>query len=106
MSLKEYIDVISKSEIFKSASSDTLIQTLNEIKFRIAHYDANSIIFDEDNICTTFNIVLDGIVGVQKKDKSGNLLENVLVKTSDIFGESIFLTTRIYLLSLHLPRNT
>lgn len=89
MELIEYISVINQSLLFKHYSRKELLNFFQTIDYKICQYNKNSIVFMENEICTTLNIILWGSIQIQKIDTSGKTLTIAEFEKGDTVGENL-----------------
>lgn len=94
MEIINYIDNIKISSLFKSFTKDDLINLFSKIPYEIKKYHKGDIILSEDDSCDTLNLILDGIIEIQKIDSSGKVLSIAEFKKGDIFGEMLIFSDK------------
>jgi CRP/FNR family transcriptional regulator, dissimilatory nitrate respiration regulator len=114
MKLKDYINILKSTPLFRDFELDYLNSFLSESEYVIKTYGKEDIIFIEDDVCTTLSIVLDGSVEIQKIDSSGKVLTVAQFTDGDTFGENLIFGDRnLYPMTvvsksktivLHLPK--
>ena len=59
------------------------------VEHKISKYNEGNIVFVENEVCTSFNLILKGAVQIQKISPSGNVLVVAEFKAGDSIGESL-----------------
>lgn len=96
MSIKEYIKVIKNATLFSSFSSEDLDMLFGRIPYKLEKYGKGDVILAEEDTCNTLNLILEGIIEIQKIDSSGKILSIAEFIEGDIFGEMlIFADTNV-----------
>ncbi|MGM0379556.1 MAG: Crp/Fnr family transcriptional regulator [Bacillota bacterium] len=92
MNKKDIIN-LKKNILFKNYSLDKLVDIFqkNENKFLLKTYNKENIIYFQNDICNTFDIILSGEVIIRRFDLSGNtLIMNTFNQGSDISANLLF----------------
>lgn len=89
MNIKNFLEIIKQISLFKDFSSEELIQLFKNKTYRIEEYKKNSIIHLQNEKCSTLDIILKGIVVVQKIDVNGNILTISTFTTGDVIGGNL-----------------
>jgi CRP/FNR family transcriptional regulator, dissimilatory nitrate respiration regulator len=96
MSIKEYIKVIKNATLFSSFSSEDLDILFGRIPYKLEKYSKGDVVLAEEDTCNTLNLILEGIIEIQKIDSSGKILSIAEFIEGDIFGEMlIFADTNV-----------
>ncbi|WZL72369.1 Crp/Fnr family transcriptional regulator [Clostridiaceae bacterium 35-E11] len=74
MHIKAYLHVLKLTGLFDEFSSEELSTLFEIYSYNLSHYKKGSIIHFENEICSSWDIVLKGEVIIQKIDKKGNVL--------------------------------
>ena len=83
------INQLQKNELFKGRSAEKIENVINKIKYSIKRYSKNEIIANEDDVCTTLSLVLDGSVEIQRLYSNGKYIVLKRLSTGDVFGEAL-----------------
>lgn len=94
MSIKEYINVIKNATLFSSFTSENLDILFSKIPYKLEKYSKGDVILAEEDTCNTLNLILEGIVEIQKIDSSGKILSIAEFSEGDIFGEMLIFADR------------
>ena len=84
---------LKKNILFNNYSLDKLVNIFkeNENLFFIKKYDKDNIIYFQNDLCNTFDIILSGEVIIRRFDLSGNtLIMNTFNQGSDISANLLF----------------
>ncbi len=86
--MKKYLNLLSKSEIFRGIKEDEILTMLNCLSGKIRKYKKGEYIFTVGDRVSSVALILEGSVHIQKEDYWGNL--SILNKMSegDTFGEA------------------
>lgn len=76
-------------DLFKCLSEDELESVLSNNNYNIKNYNKNSIIYMQNEKCKSLDIILEGIVSVQKINSEGNVLTINDFMSGDVIGESL-----------------
>ncbi|WMJ76920.1 MULTISPECIES: Crp/Fnr family transcriptional regulator [unclassified Sedimentibacter] len=87
--MKNYIKLIKNMDLFKCLSEDELESVLSNNNYNIKNYNKNSIIYMQNEKCKSLDIILEGIVSVQKINSEGNVLTINDFMSGDVIGESL-----------------
>lgn len=94
MLLKDYLSPLNKCRLFSSLDDQSLLSLFTGVNYRILTYEKNSIIFNEDEVCSELSIVLSGYVLIQKLDPLGKVLNIAEFTEGDTFGENLIFGDR------------
>lgn len=89
MSIENYKDLISHTHLFNQFSPDDILALFTEDFYSIRNYERNSIIYLQNEVCSTIDIVLDGSVHIQKIGENGDILTIVTYISGDIMGANL-----------------
>lgn len=90
----EYIDIISKIDLFNDFTHIELCQEFASSKYRINEYDKGQIIHLQNEHCNNMSIILSGKTSVQKIDENGNILIISVFLSGDILGANLIFSHR------------
>lgn len=95
--MDKYINVLSKSSLFKGKEKQAIIDILSRINYKINHYQKNDFIFRADQTPDYIGIVLKGSIEIQNNMESGKFFNVLYKKEGDTFGGGlVFANTPIY----------
>ncbi|NLJ78784.1 MAG: Crp/Fnr family transcriptional regulator [Tissierellia bacterium] len=89
MNFKKYKDLIRYTYLFNQLSLDNISTLFSGDQHQVRHYGKNSIIYLQNEVCNTVDIILDGGVDIQKIDESGDILTIVTYTSGDIMGANL-----------------
>lgn len=89
-----YVDIISKIDLFGSFTKDELSLMFRSSRYRIRQYDKGQIIHLQNEHCNSMGIILDGSVSVQKIDENGSVLIISVFLHGDILGANLIFSHR------------
>lgn len=94
MSIKNYIPALKTINLFKSFTEEDLVTLFSKIPYKIEKYSKGDVILAEDETCETLNLILDGMIEVQKIDSTGKVLTIAEFGKGEIFGEMLIFADR------------
>ncbi|MDD4493696.1 MAG: Crp/Fnr family transcriptional regulator [Eubacteriales bacterium] len=94
MNFDNYVDAVSKIDLFSDFSKDELYSAFDSSKYRISRYDKGQIIHLQNEQCNSMGIILDGRVSVQKIDENGSILKISVFLGGDILGANLIFSNR------------
>jgi CRP-like cAMP-binding protein len=83
------IRVLKNVDLFQSFSEDELDRIFNKNNYNHKSYKKNSIIYMQNEKCKTLDVILEGIISIQKIDSEGNMLSINDFSAGDIIGENL-----------------
>ena len=89
-----YINLIKNLDLFKHFSLDELNELFKNNAYTTKKYMKNSIIYVQNEKCLSLDIILQGIVAVQKIDSNGNVLNIYDFEIGDILGGNLIFSKR------------
>lgn len=94
MSKEKYIDALASISLFKSLTREELAWIFNSSQLHIKDYNKNEVIYFQNEICNSMDVVLTGQVSVQKIDENGKILEISVLLPSEIMGASLMFSSK------------
>ncbi|OPJ56808.1 Crp/Fnr family transcriptional regulator [Alkalithermobacter paradoxus] len=88
MTTKQYIDILKATPLFSDFSKyhlEILLEGSNNIK----KYKKKSIIYEQGDKCNTLDVIIEGIVSVEKIDENGNVLVIYEFGAGHILGSNL-----------------
>lgn len=70
----DFISILERIDLFKELSFQNIENLFTKDSYNIKNYKKGSVIYFENEKCTTFDIVLKGIVSIQGIDDKGNYI--------------------------------
>lgn len=86
--MENCIKLLNKTDLFKCFSESELKNIFNN-NYSIKKYNKNSIVYMQNEICNSLDIILDGIVVIRKIDSEGNVLTINDFTKGDVIGENL-----------------
>lgn len=84
-----YIKLLKNTDLFRFFSESELNKVFGNNTYNIKNYDKNSIIYMQNERCKSMDIVLGGIISIQKISSEGNVLTINDFTTGDSIGENL-----------------
>lgn len=94
MNIKNYINQLSKIDLFESISIDNLLSFFNDSLYSIVKYNKNNAIYLQNEICSTMDILLEGNIVIQNIDEEGNILTIADFSPYNMIGENLIFSNR------------
>jgi CRP-like cAMP-binding protein len=85
----DYIPLIKKIDLFKDLSKEDINNLFTNNLYVIKNYKKNSIIYLQNEKCTTLDIILKGTIVVQGIDSKGNVLTISDFNIGDALGGNL-----------------
>ncbi|WP_352419170.1 Crp/Fnr family transcriptional regulator [Proteiniborus sp.] len=89
MNINNYKDLLTQIHLFSMFSPDEMVKFFESNKYKIKSYNKNSIIYLQNERCSTVDVILEGSVAVQKIDENGDVLTITTLSTGDIMGGNL-----------------
>ena len=103
----EYIPLLKKIDLFKNISFDAINSLFTKDLYEIKNYKKNSIIYFQNEKCTTFDIILKGTIIVQRIDSNGNALTISDFTIGDVLGGNLLFSHKnLYPMTILSKTNT
>lgn len=97
MDIKNFIHIIEHTELFNCFPSKELLQLFDKHYYEINEYKKSSMIYLQNQKCTSLDIILKGTIIVQKIDSNGNVLTISSFGVGEMIGGNlIFAHNNIY----------
>lgn len=94
MNIKNYIDQLSRINLFKSIPISELLHFFDDSLYVINKYKKNNIIYFQNEICNTMDILLGGNLSIQSIDIDGNILTIAEFSPYDMIGANLIFSNR------------
>ena len=94
--MNKYFDLIAQTALLRSLSVDEITGNLSNGNFSTSVYGKNGIVHFDGEICTKLEIILDGLVVVERIDESGNLMIIAEFLDGDILGGNLLFSRNPY----------
>lgn len=92
--MENLIKLLKNINLFRCFSENELKKTFNNSNCTIKNYNKNSIVYIQNEKCKTLDIILNGIISIQKIDSEGNMLSINDFATGDIIGENLLFSAK------------
>ena len=90
----DFIKLLANTDLFKCFSEDELTNIFNNGNYyNIKTYNKDSIIYFQNEICKSMDIILIGNIVIQKIDSEGNVLTINNFAGGDVIGENLLFST-------------
>lgn len=84
-----YMPLLKKFDLFKNISLKDINHLFTKDLYKIKNYKKNSVIYFQNEKCTSFDIILKGTILVQGIDSKGNVLTISDFTVGDVLGENL-----------------
>lgn len=89
----DFIKLLLNTDLFRHFSADELTSIFNNDNYHIKKYSKDSIIYLQNEICNSMDIILNGNIIIQKIDSEGNVLTINDFTDGDVIGENLLFST-------------
>jgi len=87
--MKSFIKILKNTELFKCFSEVELENIFNEHYYKIKDYEKSTIIYLQNEKCESLDIMLSGVITIQKIDQDGKILTINDFISGDVLGENL-----------------
>lgn len=87
--MKSFIKLLKNTELFKCFSEVELENIFNEHYYKIKDYEKRAIIYLQNEKCESLDILLSGVITIQKIDQDGKILTINDFISGDVVGENL-----------------
>lgn len=87
--MKDFIKILENTELFKCFNSEELENIFDERYYTVKEYEKNSIIYLQNEKCESLDVILNGIITIQKIDQDGKILTINDFISGEILGENL-----------------
>ncbi|WP_019229283.1 Crp/Fnr family transcriptional regulator [Sedimentibacter sp. B4] len=87
--MKDFIKILENTELFKCFNSEELENIFDERYYTVKDYEKNSIIYLQNEKCESLDVILNGIITIQKIDQDGKILTISDFMSGDVLGENL-----------------
>lgn len=91
-----YMPLLKKIDLFKNIPFEDINHLLTKDLYDIKNYRKNSVIYFQNEKCTSFDIIFKGTILVQGIDSKGNVLTISDFTVGDVLGENLLFSHRNY----------
>ena len=92
--MKDFLNLLKNMDLFKHFSCEELENLFTSDSYKIKKYCKSSIIYVQNEECTSLDIILKGTIVVQKIDSNGNVLTVSDFSTNDILGGNLLFSKK------------
>lgn len=85
----DFIHILEHTDLFKELSIQNIENLLSKDSYYIKNYKKNSVIYLQNEKCTTFDIVIKGIISIQGIDDKGNYISISDFNTGNTIGGNL-----------------
>lgn len=85
----DFIHILEHTDLFKELSIQNIESLLSKDSYYIKNYKKNSVIYIQNEKCTTFDIVIKGIVSIQGIDDKGNYISISDFNIGNVLGGNL-----------------
>ncbi|MBV1818444.1 Crp/Fnr family transcriptional regulator [Anaerosalibacter bizertensis] len=89
MTINKYKELISHTYLFNNFSPDEINKLFKYEYYQIKNYKKNSIIYIQNEKCSTVDILLNGTIAVQRIGENGDVLTVATFSSGDIIGGNL-----------------
>lgn len=91
---ENYLGVLRVIDLFSDFSNEELNQLFRASQYKVSEYEKGQIIYLQNEICHSMDIILSGKVAVQNVDEEGNILTIENFAAMDILGANLVFSSR------------
>jgi CRP-like cAMP-binding protein len=107
MKSRNYLEAIRKLDLFEHFSEEELRGLFNGRNHEVREFEKNQVIYLQNEVCQTLDIILDGKVSVQRIEEDGHLLRIETFSGGSILGANLIFSTRnVYPMTVVSETNT
>lgn len=94
MTINKFVKIIMGNGLFKTFSANELLDIFNDSSYRIKRYNKGQVIYLNNEVCNSMDVILNGDVSIQKIDEEGNVLKVAVFTITDILGANLMFSSR------------
>lgn len=102
----DFIHILEHIDLFKELSIQNIQNLFTKDSYDIKNYKKNSVIYFQNEKCTTFDIVLKGTVSIQGIDDKGNYLSISNFTIGNVLGGNLLFSHRNFYPMMVLSKTT
>lgn len=87
--MDKFIRLLKNVDLFKCFSENELEKIFNSSNHHIKKYKKGSIVYMQNEKCNSLDVILEGIISIQKIDSEGNVLTIKDFANGDVVGENL-----------------
>jgi len=92
--MKDFINILRNTDLFKCFSYDELDKLFTKENYKIKEYTKNSVIYFQNEKCESLDVILNGIISIQKIDSEGDVLTIYDFTSGNVLGENLLFSNR------------
>lgn len=92
--MENLFKMIKNVNLFNGFSENELKNVFKDNNYIIKNYNKNSIIYMQNEKCKTLDVILDGIISIQKIDSEGNMLSINDFTNGEVIGENLLFSIK------------
>jgi len=92
--MQDFINIIRNTDLFKCFSYDELDKLFTKENYKIKKYTKNSVIYFQNEKCESLDVILNGIISIQKIDSEGDILTIYDFMGGNVLGENLLFSHR------------
>lgn len=94
MKIRNYLEAIRKLDLFEHFSEEELRGLFNGRNHEVREFEKNQVIYLQNEVCQTLDIILEGKVSVQRIEEDGQILRIETFSGGNILGANLIFSTR------------
>ncbi len=94
MKTKDIVQIVAHTDLFSGFSSNQLLALFKEGLYSQSKHNKNSIIYIQNEKCSTMDVILEGELAVQKIDENGGVLTISSFFAGDVIGGNLLFSHR------------
>lgn len=107
MKIRNYLEAIRKLDLFEHFSEEELRGLFNGRNHEVREFEKNQVIYLQNEVCQTLDIILEGKVSVQRIEEDGHILRIETFSGGNILGANLIFSTRnVYPMTVVSETNT
>jgi len=92
--MENFIKLLKNIDLFKCFSENELEKIFTSNNYTIKNYKKNSIVYMQNEKCKSLDVILEGIITIQKIDSEGNMLSINDFTNGDVIGENLLFSVK------------
>lgn len=91
-----YLEILTILPLFNTLEKETLENLISKNAFKIKNFKKNTLIHSDGEICNSLEIILNGVINIQKLDSNGNIITISSFTTRDLLGINLLFSSHPY----------
>lgn len=92
--MRKYIYLLKNINLFKGISAEEVYELLDDNNCRITGYKKNSVVYIQNEKCYNLDVIISGIISVQKIDSQGRIFTINDFTAGDVLGGNLLFSVR------------